>query len=424
MADRFTASAAAPAFTPCLMTLTPALPISAKPAIPAVAILFLAFAAFGTGISLRVADALLPHLATEFAVGLGRASYVITCYSVAYGLAQLFFGPLGDRFGKYRVIAWACGACGLTSTLCGLAPDFPTLLTARLLAGATAAAVIPLAMAWIGDVIDYERRQSVLARFLIGQILGLSAGVWVGGFAGDHLNWRLPFFVIGGGYVAICIALLSVNRRLPAHARQLRAVTGNVVRDTLKEFSLVLAVPWARIVLGSVFLEGGFLYGAFAFISSHLHRVHGVSLSNAGAMVMLFGIGGVLFAALSAMLVRRLGEVGLAAWGGVLLGGSLFMVGVAPSWVWAIPGCFFTGVGFYMVHNTLQTNATQMAPERRGVAVSAFASCFFMGQSAGVALAGMLVERIGTGAVIAIFACAVMLVSLNFSRLRACKLHA
>ena len=54
-----------------------------------------------------------------------------------------------------------------------------------------------------------------------------------------------------------------------------------------------------------------------------------------------------------------------------------------------------------MLHNTLQINATQMAPERRGAAVATFASCFYFGQSVGVSLPGLVVERVGTAAVIA-----------------------
>jgi predicted MFS family arabinose efflux permease len=165
-----------------------------KPPIPFVAFLSLALAAFASALSLRVTDALLPRLAGEFHVSLGQISYVVTCFSIAYGASQLLFGPLGDRFGKYLVIAWACLACAVSATLCGLAPNFPLLLVARLLAGATAAAILPLSVAWIGDVVPYEQRQPVLARFLTGQILGLSAGVLVGGFAADHLSWRVPFF--------------------------------------------------------------------------------------------------------------------------------------------------------------------------------------------------------------------------------------
>ncbi|MFD2273378.1 hypothetical protein ACFS07_26255 [Undibacterium arcticum] len=89
---------------------------------------------------------------------------------------------------------------------------------------------------------------------------------------------------------------------------------------------------------------------------------------------------------------------------------------MAPAWWWAIPGCFMAGLGFYMLHNTLQINATQMAPERRGAAVSAFASCFFLGQSVGVGIAGRLVERVGTANIMLIGAIGVLAVAIRFSR--------
>lgn len=387
--------------------------------IPRTAVLALSLAAFASGVSLRINDALLPRLAGDFSISLGHAAGVITVFSVAYGLAQLLFGPLGDRFGKYLVIAWGCAACAITASLCGLAQTFPQLLVARLLAGATAAAIIPLSMAWIGDVVPYARRQPVLARFLIGQIMGLSVGVCMGGFAADSVGWRLPFLVIGGGFAIISGLLFMLNRNLPAMARQQRAVQGHPLRTMLSEFGQVLSQPWARVVLLTVFTEGAFLYGAFAFIASHLHAVFGVSLSTAGAVVMWFGFGGLLFAIFSATLVRRLGEVGLTSWGGVLIAASLLAVGLAPVWWWAIPACFVMGLGFYMLHNTLQINATQMAPERRGAAVSSFASCFFLGQAAGVAAGGALTAYAGTRWVLLAGALGVLLVALNFSRLRA-----
>jgi predicted MFS family arabinose efflux permease len=175
------------------------------------------------------------------------------------------------------------------------------------------------------------------------------------------------------------------------------------------------------MVLVTVFLEGSFLYGAFAFIASHVHQVFGVSLTTAGTLVMLFGLGGFLFAMASTMLVGWFGETGLSAWGGIFVTGALVAIGLAPAWWWAIPGCFAAGLGFYMLHNTLQINATQMAPERRGAAVSAFASCFFLGQSAGVGIAGTMVEKIGTPAVIAAGGAGVLLVAINFSRLLRAK---
>ena len=392
--------------------------------IPRSAVVALSFAAFASGISLRVTDALLPRLAQEFNVPIGTAASVITVFAVAYGLSQLLFGPMGDRFGKYLVIGWACVACSLSALSCALAPNFIGLLLARTAAGATAAAIIPLSMAWIGDVIEYDQRQPVLARFLIGQIMGLSAGVMVGGFAAEHLSWRVPFYGVAAMFVIISIIVLSVDRRLPPQARLVRRVAGSAWARMRSEFSQVLAVPWARVVLATVFLEGVFLYGAFAFIVSHLHLRHDVPLATAGAVVMLFGFGGLLFALGVQTLVRRLGEVGLTRWGGSLVAGAFLAIAFAPVWWWAIPACFAAGLGFYMLHNTLQINATQMAPERRGAAVSAFASCFFLGQSAGVGINGLLLHQLGSTGIIAIGAVGVLAVALNFSRLRARRLAA
>jgi len=65
-----------------------------RAAIPGAAVACLSLAAFGSGISLRVNDALLPRLAQEFGIGLGQAAQVISFFAIAYGLAQLLRGML------------------------------------------------------------------------------------------------------------------------------------------------------------------------------------------------------------------------------------------------------------------------------------------------------------------------------------------
>ena len=302
-----------------------------------------------------------------------------------------------------------------------MAPTFELLLVARAMAGASAAAIIPLAMAWIGDVTPYERRQPILARFMIGQVLGVSAGVLLGGYAADHLHWRTPFeaiavlFAVGGTY------LLWINQRLPAAAKKTTSPQGSAIRRMVFEFGQVLSVPWARMVLMTVFAEGASIFGALAFMVTHIHQFHSIPLSMAGQVVMLFGLGGLLFAVSAYYLVHRLGEVGLCRWGGILVAASYVTVAEAHSWWWTIPACFASGLGFYMLHNTLQINATQMAPERRGAAVAAFAASYFIGQSVGIAVSGFLIPAVGTSGVILLGALGVTAVSLNFARLM--RLH-
>ena len=83
--------------------------------------------------------------------------------------------------------------------------------------------------------------------------------------------------------------------------------------------------------------------------------------------------------------------------GGPYCGGAFLAVGLIPLWWLAGPCMFVAGLGFYMLHNTLQVQATQMAPERRGASVSLFAFCYFCGQAMGVGLAGYLLHSRATG---------------------------
>jgi len=389
------------------------------PTVPWAIIAGLSLAALGSGVSLRLADALLPRLAREFQISLGQASQVITAFAVAYGLSQLLFGPLGDRYGKIRVIGWACAASAGASLLCAWAPNHPALVAARLLAGASAAAVIPLAMAWIGDQVAYERRQAVLARFLIGQISGFAIGVSAGGYAAEHLDWRTPFYGLAVLFLLISLILQGLRWRLPTGAVAPARAGGPAARAGLwAEFRAVLALPWARTVLLTVFCEGASVYGPFAFLATHLHLRFGLPLSTVGGLVMGFALGGLGFAVASQTLVRRLGERALVRSGALIMAAALLTVALAPVWWWAVPACAAFGLGFYMLHNTLQTQATQMAPERRGAAVAAFASCFFLGQSAGVGLAGLLVGVIGTGWLMPIGAAGVLAVAWRYNRAR------
>ena len=70
-----------------------------------------------------------------------------------------------------------------------------------------------------------------------------------------------------------------------------------------------------------------------------------------------------------------------------------------PASASAVPCVVALGMGLYMMHNTLQMHATQMAPEARGGALALFATCLFTGQSAGVWLASHAVDAVGTAPV-------------------------
>lgn len=365
---------------------------SGRERIPTRSIALLAVAAFVSGATIRVADPLLPQIGHDFGVTTGAASIVVTAFAISYGLLQMFFGPIGDRFGKYRTAAVMTLLSAVGTAACAFVGSLDSLTVARLVSGATAAAIIPMSMAWIGDTIPYDERQAVLARFLTGQILGVIFGQAAGGILGELLGWRNVFLVIAACYVLAGGALLIEIAR-DRSGRTRTAASPDAARGlkaTLVHSASLFRRPWVRVVLFVVFVEGIAVFGTFAFVASHLQHRFGLGVAQSGLMVAAYGFGGLFYAAAAPWLVARLGQRGLVRGGGLVLMASYATLALmAEAWI-APFAAAFTGLGFYMLHNTLQMNATQMAPEARGVAVSLFASFLFVGQTVGSAgLAGI-----------------------------------
>ena len=124
------------------------------------AISLLALASFAAQANVRVTDSLLPQIAVDLNVSVGATSAVVTFYLLAHGSVQLVIGPIGDRFGKYLCVALAGTGAAIMVAFCGLAPSLPLLVAARLGSGLATGWIIPLALAFVGDVIPYECRRS------------------------------------------------------------------------------------------------------------------------------------------------------------------------------------------------------------------------------------------------------------------------
>ncbi|MCD8537786.1 MAG: MFS transporter, partial [Burkholderiaceae bacterium] len=178
-------------------------------------ILLLACAAFSSTSAFRVLDPALPQLSQEFSITTGEAAKVITWFVFAYGVMQFFYGPVGDRFGKFRTLAFATLACAVGNLVAASASSFEWVLAGRAMSGATAAAIVPLSMAWIGDHVVYEDRQVTLAQFMTGTILGMSAGLVIGGVLTDTLGWRWSFVCLASMYAMVGVWLLTQLKEVP-----------------------------------------------------------------------------------------------------------------------------------------------------------------------------------------------------------------
>ncbi len=358
-------------------------------------VFLLSCAAFASAVALRLCDPMLPALARYFASTVGQAAMVVTATSVAYGLALLLFGPLGDHFGKFRVIAWACLASTVGALACALSPSLEALAIARAVNGATTAALIPLSMAWIGDVVPIQDRQTTLAKFMSGQVIGLVSGQAIAGFFADHFGWQWAFALLAAIYFWVGILLLSSLRRTRQLELAAHDATTALPSSGIDRIRLVLGNAKARFILALVFVEAMAAFGAMAFMPTFLHERFGISLFHAGLVVATIGLGGLGYTLFARRWVAALGPARLAWLGGSLLGIAFVLMVLAPAWGWGLVACVVAGLGFYQMHNTLQTMATQMTPAARGTAVSLFASCFFLGQATGVTLGAIAIDHLG-----------------------------
>jgi len=361
-------------------------------------VLLLSLAAFASAASLRATDPLLPLIAAEFATTAAAASGTITAFVLSYGLLQVVYGPLGDRFGRVHTIAAASLVSAVGSAACALAPGLDALVAARLVSGATIGALIPLALAWIGDSFAYEGRQAVLARFLVGQMLGVAFGTVLAGWMGEIFGWRSIFVVFAALFVLIAAALAIELARQPLAARrgEARPFIAGMIR-----LPRLLAERPVRRLLATVFAEGLLVSGGFAFVAVYLQQHHGIGPGLAGTLVAAYAGGGILYAAVARRAVASLGERGLVGVGGAALALGYAGLAVSP-WAALSTLCIAViGVGYYMMHTTLQTHATQVAPGERGSAVALFAAALFLGGAAGVWLAARVTDAFGLAPVFA-----------------------
>jgi predicted MFS family arabinose efflux permease len=338
----------------------------------------------------------------------------VTSYAIAHGSIQLVIGPVGDRLGKYRAVALMCAIGTVLVALCGTAASLPQLALVRLATGAAAGWIIPISMAYVGDVTPYERRQPILGRYLTGQILGQLSGQAAGGVLGDLLGWRNVFFVLSGIFAVATAGLvveLIANPRTREPSRP-----DETTRGFIADYAAVLTTPFARIIIITAFIENALLWGAFAYIGAHLRARFGLSFTLIGLSVGCFGIGGLTYAALVKMFVYRLGPARLAVAGGFCIAAGYITVSIAPVWWLAPVATIAIGLGFYMLHNTLQTNATQMTPQARGTAVAIFSSAIFVGQTAGVATGALVIDRLGAVPLFVTAAVAIPILAVWFAR--------
>lgn len=379
--------------TPGVSTPEASKPGAAKP--PLAILPLLAAAAFATGCGMRLLDPLLPLVARDLHSTVAEVAVLITAFALPYGLCQVVLGPLGDRFGKLRVLTLGLIAYGLAMAACALAGSLGQMLALRAATGAAGGAIIPLALAWIGDNVPYQERQATISRFLTGMVMAQLLTGPISGSIGQAFGWRAVFLVTASVSLLTAAAIAATLGR-----RLWRGQPAGSGRLGFASYAELLRRRAARLLLLAAFLDGLLLFGgAFPFIGSYLIQDFHLEPWQAGLVVAGFGLGALAYTRAARRLLGRFGETRLMLGGGLLLAAALAVLALAPSWPLVAAMQALLGLFFFSFHGVLQARSTEALPEARATAVSAFAMALFLGQGVGSVCFGALLARSGyTGA--------------------------
>jgi YNFM family putative membrane transporter len=332
-------------------------------------------------VDVRILAPVLPSISDSLGSSPGSVGLAMTTYSFAYGIGQLIFGPLSDRLSRMAVVRAASIGFSVFTILSACTVTTWQFIGARLLVGAFAGGVIPLTLVFIGDTVEYERRQVVLGHFSMITSSALAFSASIGGTVAHFISWR--FMLLAYGLLALIPIGLMWRIKTPSP-------TGGP--DASIGFVEILRGRRAQFIYAAVFLEGILLWGGMTYLGSFATVRYGLDQFIVGLLLALFGVGMMTGGFLMGRIRRRLSENALAALGGILMGGTY--LALIPQWpfiIFAI-STFLMGLGYVSLHTTLQLRGTEINPVARGKAFSLFAFTLFSGIATGSALFGRLVD--------------------------------
>jgi predicted MFS family arabinose efflux permease len=364
-------------------------------------ILVLAAGGFASTFSARAVEPMVTVIARDLQEAPGTIALLSAAFALPYAFIQPILGPVSDALGKGRIMKTCLGALVIALVGCAFAVDATTLFGLRIVAGAAAGGVIPAALALLGDRIPIMYRQVAISRFLVAVITGQLLGSSLAGIAAEYIGWRGVFGFSAVLLMAACAAtIIGLPAETGARSFDLRAALTN--------YRGLLANPRARLLFGLVFVEAVPVFGLGPYLAS-LFEARGVGgPREAGFALAGFAIGGLVYSLIVAWLLRVLGLRRMLALGGIVSAVALFLIGGGGPWHVTGAAMLFLGTGFYMLHNSFQTQVTELTQQARASAVALHAFSFFCGQALGVMIVGFGLSAAGLALTVPVLAALIL----------------
>ncbi len=348
----------------------PALPVRMSPKLVVLLLaLLLGLQAVTTDLYLPA----LPAIRDVFGAGMGEVQLTLSALLLAFGLSQLVWGPLSDRFGRRPILIGGMTAYVAASLACTFAPAMGWLIAARAVQGVAMGAAVMAARAIVRDLYPPTEGATVMSKALTG--LGIIACTCapLGGVLTDSVGWRATLLAVSGfGLVTLAMLVWRFEETLARPNPQALALASlwSANREILRHPAFR---TWCAISAGSYL-------GLFTFLATSsfvFTRSLGYSKTAYGLFMLTMSLSYIVGTFWCRWMLRRTSvhrTVGVAAVltlsAGVLIT-VLAHAGQGQDWygAWAVMGPIYLFMFGHGVHQPCgQSGAVAPFPQRAGTA--------------------------------------------------------
>jgi predicted MFS family arabinose efflux permease len=336
-----------------------------------------------------------PQFMRLFAIGPQQFGFMVSAYTFAAAASGFVAAFWIDRFDRKHALLGLYAGFIVATALCGIAPDYPLLLAARIVAGVFGGVLGGLVFAIVADLVPYARRASATAVVAAAFSLAAIGGVPLSLSIAARFSWRAPFLALAALSVVVGLAAMRLIPPLAAHVvsgprrhplEHLRAIFG--VRNHRRAFAFMI------VLMCSVFV-------IVPFFAAYLVANVGVAEADLAVIYFAGGATSLFTAQVIGRLADRFGKRRLFTILALISIPPILVITHLPplplSWVVSLSVLFFVFVpGRFGPATALVTGS--VLPRLRGSFMSFNASIQHLASGIASLTAGLIIGRASDGA--------------------------
>ncbi|WP_186133462.1 MFS transporter [Burkholderia gladioli] len=344
-------------------------------------LLALAVGAFGIGTTEFSPMGLLPVIAEGVHVTIPSAGMLISAYAIGVMVGAPVMTLLLARASRRTALMLLMGIFTIGNLLSAVAPDYTTLLLARLVTSLNHGAFFGIGSVVAASVVPRERQASAVATMFMGLTIANVGGVPAATWLGQMIGWRMSFVATAGlGLLAIAGLFAALPRgesgRMPDLRAELAVLTRPVVLGAL-----------ATTVLGA-----GAMFTLYTYVAPTLAQLTHATPGFVTAMLVLIGVGFSIGNVAGGRLADRSLDGSLIAFLLLLIVVMLAFPMLAATHVGAALALLVWGIATFAVVPPLQMRVMRAASEAPGLASSVNVGAFNLGNALGAAAGGAAIS--------------------------------